>query len=218
MFLKIIVGLVLFIAVSALGSGYFGDGFFAFQKEAKAARIVEFTRDVGVVMNTYKAGDNAVNSIVFNIENGLDGLVNQDETDGIAVQFDQVFSVLKNDSKLLKGSGQPEIGLQSVAMGTSAAGVENVFLVNASTVLNDDICQKINDVLGVAAATDHIVLGDVTTVLAANVLSSTAITPTEADALLAVSPGISEGGLEGVCIQDTGIDGRNAFVYYVQGY
>lgn len=223
MFYKIIIGLILFIAVSALGSGYFGEGFLDFQKKAKAARMVEFTRDVATVMQTYKAADPAVQSIVDKVDNNLGGLVdNEGEAANGTVLFSDVFNELKAE-KLLSGTGLPEFGAFGVSHSTGAISGEDVVLINSTSQISDAMCAKINEVLGVSPATDYVVSGDVTdegiaaTVAAGATPSlNVAVDPTAvASILTTLYPAIEDGGVEGVCITDAG-GNQNTFAFYVQ--
>ena len=223
MFYKIIIGLILFIAVSALGAGYFGEGFLDFQKKAKAASMVELTRDIATVMQTYKASDAAVQSVVAKVDLQLDGLTDSEGQVGNAtVSFGDVFNELKSE-KLISGTGLPEFGAFGVSSAAGAISGSDVLLVNSSVQISDEICQKINEVLGVSPATDHVVSGDVTdagitaTLAAGGTASLAVATPTAdvASILTTLYPQIEDGGVEGVCITDSG-GSQNTFAFYVQ--
>jgi hypothetical protein len=194
MFLKPILMLVLFIAIAGLGSNYVGDGLFDFQKKAKAARMVEFNRDLSTVMTAYKADDNGTLSAAYKVDNQLDGAVDSGEASDSIFAWNDIVTELNRD-QLLKGDGQPDIGSQELLTeGT------NLILVNSSNEISDEICEKINEVLGEAKPTP----ADMT-----NASTSAAV-------VLDLT-NMENGGIEGVCIEDS--EGNlNTFAFYVQQY
>jgi hypothetical protein len=186
--------LVLFIAIAGLGSNYVGDGLFDFQKKAKAARMVEFNRDLSTVMTAYKADDNGTLSAAYKVDNQLDGAVDSGEASDSIFAWNDIVTELNRD-QLLKGDGQPDIGSQELLTeGT------NLILVNSSNEISDEICEKINEVLGEAKPTP----ADMT-----NASTSAAV-------VLDLT-NMENGGIEGVCIEDS--EGNlNTFAFYVQQY
>lgn len=203
MFVKIIMGLILTIAVGAIGQQYFGDGMFAFKDSAKAEEIMELTRDVAGVMQTYKAADAANLSVVFKVDNQVDGLVDGEGTPGNdTVNYADVRAELR-DERLLKGDGVP-------AFGNINSVVHNggVYLVVDSSVnpISDGVCDKINEMFG------NIDTADVNIAEWSADLTTTAgiATAIGAEALL------EDGNLEAGCIFDTGVNNDNTLVYYVQ--
>lgn len=196
MFLKPILMLVLFIAIAALGSNYVGDGLFDFQKKAKAARMVEFNRDLSTVMTAFKADEVANQSAAF--------LVDLDDAANPGTYID-VVALLAADN-LLKGDGTPDFGVQNILTNGT-----DVVLVNSSDQISDEICDKINEVLGepiptsvdmTNAATDLDIL-----------VSYDVATDTAGGAI----PALHNGGVEGVCVKDLNGD-LNTFAFYVQQY
>jgi hypothetical protein len=194
MFLKPILMLVLFIAIAALGSNYVGDGLFDFQKKAKAARMVEFNRDLATIMTAYKADDNATLSIAYKVDNNLDGATDSGEAGDELVVWSDIVTELNRD-QLLKGDGTPDFGSQELLTeGT------NLILVNSSIEISDEICEKINEVLGEAKPE------------AADMTNAS----TQASVVLDAT-NMENGGIEGACIEDS-IGNLNTFAFYVQQY
>jgi hypothetical protein len=194
MFLKPILMLVLFIAIAALGSNYVGDGLFDFQKKAKAARMVEFNRDLSTIMTAYKADDNANLSIAYKIDKGLAQTADSGEGGDDLVVWSDVVAELNVDS-LLKGDGKPDFGTQELLTDGT-----HLILVNSSVAISDEICEKINEVLG----EDKPAPADMTSA------------GTQASVVLGAA-NLANGGIEGACIEDS-VGDLNTFAFYVQQY
>lgn len=222
MFLKPILMLVLFIAIAALGSNYVGDGLFDFQKKAKAARLVEFTRDIATVMQTYKADQASNLSLPYVIDNEVEaaGADSEGTVGNGVVAKNDVINALKAD-KLIKGDGNPDFG--DIAFGRATdLGQTDVVIVNSSIEISNEICAKINEVLGVGdPAADNKVELDISA-LSQDTSGGTILTA-DADALaVTINAGgqgnITNGGVEGVCVQDSTGTVDNTFVFYVQEF
>jgi hypothetical protein len=207
--LKIILGLILAIAVGAIFTDNLGDGYFDFQKKAKAEAFLNKVGDIAAVMQTYK-------------------ISTTDTVSTAQVSMDAVVAELTSqDVKLLKGDASVDIGSLAVAVdldggdGTvSASGESGVYLAIVSPSIgdlriSDEICDKINENI-------H---GDDFVTPEAN-LSETAATSSsvafdDAGALLetinSVAPQAITGAFEGVCVKDSfATTSNNAFIYYVQ--
>lgn len=206
MFIKAILALVLIIAVSALGGSILGDGFFDFQKKAKAQKVVDVTRDVSNVMQTFKVSEIANKSIV--------AVLQEDATPPTSDQlYNAAVAQLRDTSKLLKGNGTVDNGVFHLSTYNNASGVPGVYLSNVGTGISPEICQKINEV----------VLGD-TGALVELAFPAAADGAVKASDLLAAAATANEaaitqlieGGKEGFCFKDAGSN-ATAFVYYVQG-
>lgn len=233
MFLKPILMLVLFIAIAALGSNYVGDGLFDFQKKAKAARLVEFTRDIATVMQTYKADQASNLSLPYYIDHEIGGAGTDGEgtTENGAVLTSDVIGALKAD-KLIKGDGVPDFGaiLFGKATEGNAGDGDDVVIVNSSDEISNEICAKINEVLGVDGGNGNAVtLGstagfthqyDLSALTLDPSTNPTSVSTADVDAVATVLPAGStflNGGVEGICIEDTG-SAQNTFVFYVQEF
>jgi hypothetical protein len=117
----------------------------------------------------------------------------------------------------------PEFG----AFGTSSsAGVltgNDVLMVNSTSQISDAMCSKINEVLGVSSITDYVVAGDITGEGVGSTVTeggtpdlTTTVFPSDLGTIMTMYPQLEEGGVEGVCIQDTGVNNQNTFAFYVQ--
>lgn len=212
--LKIILGLILAIAVGAIFTDNLGDGYFDFQKKAKAEAFTNKVDDISAVMQTYKISKTDTVSVVDKLGSG-----------GSDVSMNDVVTELTlPEVKLLKGDANVDIG--QLAIGSddaplAASGETGVYLVLVSNgadanadKISDEICEKINENIR----------GDdafVTPELDLSAITPTAgDTPYDATALFAainVADGtFIEGQTEGVCYKDSSGTGNNAFVYYVQ--
>ncbi|MBD78035.1 MAG: hypothetical protein CL840_03690 [Crocinitomicaceae bacterium] len=211
--LKIILGLILAIAVGAIFTDNMGDGYFDFQKQAKAEAFTNKVDDVAAVMQTYKISQVDTVSLVENLED-----------DGIAVSMDNAVAELTSEEvKLLKGDAEVEIGDLSLATHVDA-GQEGVYLVLVGTSPNDtkisdEICQKINENIrgeDYTAVEHEAQFGaDLSALTATD--GSAAYDGTDLFTAVAAS-GASDliaGKVEGGCLLDT-VGENNAFVYYVQ--
>lgn len=231
MFLKPILMLVLFIAIAALGSNYVGDGLFDFQKKAKAARLVEFTRDIATVMQTYKADQASNLSLPYYIDNEIAGADGEGTKGNGVVLTSAVISALKAD-KLIKGDGVPDFGaiLFGKATEGNAGDGDDVVIVNSSDEISNEICAKINEVLGVDGGNGNpTTLGstagfthqyDLSALTLEPSTNPTSVSTADVDAVAAVLPAGStflNGGVEGICVEDTG-SAQNTFVFYVQEF
>lgn len=225
MFLKIILGLALFIVIAALGANSgLGDGFFSFKAKGKAADLVEFSRDIATVMQTYKADHNSNLSVVNVIDNDLQSRSGGQAVDGSTtngddiVHFANVVTELQQDG-LLKGDGSYEIGGFAVVSLPDGDGGHDLVLVNSSADLSDEICEKLNEVVG---ATD--VEADLSTVPATKtgdvVNTAAEFTPAVVTTLNTAATAVNsliDGQNEGVCIKNSGAGaGQNTFMFYVQ--
>lgn len=220
MFLKIILGLALFIVIAALGANSgLGDGFFSFKAKGKAADMVEFSRDVATVMQTYKADHNSNLSVVQIVDNGLDGRSGTTAIDNSAtagddvVQFADVVIELQQDG-LLKGNGTYEIGGFAVVTLPNADVNKgsDLVLMNSSAEISDEICDKLNEVFGVNTAPS----GDLSSVPDTKV-ATVEVAPAAATTVNGLSTlNLSDGNSEGVCVKNTGATGQNTFMFYVQ--
>lgn len=213
--LKIILGLILAIAVGAIFTDNLGDGYFDFQKKAKAEAFLNKVGDIAAIMQTYKISTTDTVSVV----DKLGGSTAQVPMD------DVVAELTSQDVKLLQGDASVELGSLAVAVdlagvdGTvSASGENGVYLAIVSPAIgdlriSDEICEKINENI-------H---GDGFVTPEAN-LSETAVTSgsaafDDASALLetvnTVAPQAITGAYEGICVKDD-TSSNNAFLYYVQ--
>ena len=199
--LKIILGLILAIAVGAIFTDNMGDGYFDFQKKAKAEAFTNKVDDIAAVMQTYKISQPDTVSLYEQLERDAvkDTTMNQAVTD-----------LTSEDVKLLKGDAQVELG--ELALGEHTFNNQDgVYLVLVSDdadadakVISDEICQKINE--------------NITGELDLSTVDPTAgDTAYDASALFtAIGTHEVEGGqVQGACFTDT-VGERNAFVYYVQ--
>lgn len=222
MFLKIILGLALFIVIAALGANSgLGDGFFSFKAKGKAADLVEFSRDVATVMQTYKADHNSNLSVVNVIDNDLtsrSGATVDDDSAANAdgrVQFANVVTELQVDG-LLKGNGTYEIGGFAVATLPGGATGSDLVLINSSAEISDEICDKLNEVVGITTTPE----GDLSAVPATKAGGVFDDNIEYDPAVIATVNGLTghslvDGNNEGVCIKDT-VGAQNTFMFYVQ--
>jgi len=218
MFLKIILGLALFIVIAALGANSgLGDGFFSFKAKGKAADLVEFSRDIATVMQTYKADHNSNVSVFTVIDQDVDSRTGVDVVDPAAgadvVQFGSVVSELQVDG-LLKGDGTYEIGGFALVSLDNVNG-DDLLLVNSSPEITDEICEKLNEVVGVPAATAPSADLSTVPVTEDNTAEVTQAIVTTLDTA-AGAHSLADGKAEGVCIKNTAATGQNTFMFYVQ--
>jgi hypothetical protein len=215
--LKIILGLILAIAVGAIFTDNLGDGYFDFQKKAKAEAFLNKVGDIAAVMQTYKISTTDTVSVV----DELGGSVAQIPMDNVVAEL------TSQDVKLLKGDASVDIGSLAVAVdldtgdGTaSASGESGVYLAIVSPTvgdlrISDEICDKINEnIHGDDFVTPEANLSEITT-------TSSSVAFDDAGAFLetvnTVAPQAITGAYEGVCIKDSfATTSNNAFLYYVQ--
>lgn len=207
MFIKAILALVLIIAVSALGGSILGDGFFDFQKKAKAQKIVDVTRDVSNVMQTFKVSEISNKSVVAFLQEATD----PPTSDGL---YNAAVGQLRDTSKLLKGNGTVDGVTFHLSTYNNTSGVPGVYLSSVGTGISPDICQKINEV----------VLGDTGTLVplvplafpdGENLKASDLLTAAAAASELKIIE-LIEGKKEALCFKDAATN-KTAFIYYVQG-
>lgn len=215
--LKIILGLILAIAVGAIFTDNLGDGFFDFQKKAKAEAFLNKVGDIAAVMQTYKISTTDTVSVVDKV-GGSAGQVTMDSV---------VAELTSPDVKLLKGDASVDVGSLAVIVdlpgidGTiSASGEKGVYLAIVSPTLGDlritdEICDKINEnIHGDSFVTPEINLSETATTS-----SSTAFVDANGllDSVNSVAPQAISGAYEGVCVKDSfATTSNNTFLYYVQ--
>ncbi len=213
--LKIILGLILAIAVGAIFTDNLGDGYFDFQKKAKAEAFLNKVGDIAAVMQTYKISTTDTVSVV-------------DKVGGSTAQvaMDSVVAELTSqDVKLLKGDASVDVGSLAVAVdldsgsGTvSASGESGVYLAIVSPAtgdlrISDEICDKINEnIHGDEFVTPE---ADLSTTAATSGSAAFDEASTFLTAVNTVAPQAITGAYEGVCIKDS-VASNNAFLYYVQ--
>ncbi len=221
MFFKIILGLALFIVIAALGANSgLGEGFFGFKAKGKAADMVEYTRDVATVMQTYKADDNSNLSVTSKVDNEISGLVDGEGTAGNGlVNYADIRLELSSDN-LLKGNGTMDLGAFQAVITDDGAGGEDVLLVNSSVLISDEICDKLNEVFGADNGAEDI-SADLTGVVSTTDANGNEIPGTVDLATIAVLDAVpfdvlNDGGAEGICVKDNSDTAQNTFAYFVQ--
>ena len=115
-------------------------------------------------------------------------------------------------------------------MGYELIDQSNLSFVNSSDEISNEICAKINEVLGVDGGNGNpTTLGstagfthqyDLSALTLDPSTNPTSVSTADVDAVAAVLPAGStflNGGVEGICIEDTG-SAQNTFVFYVQEF
>lgn len=215
--LKIILGLILAIAVGAIFTDNLGDGYFDFQKKAKAEAFLNKVGDIAAVMQTYKISTTDTVSVVDKV-GGSAGQVSMDSV---------VTELTAQDVKLLKGDASVDVGSLAIAIdldegtGTvSSSGESGVYLAIVSPTtgdlrISDEICDKINENIhgdGFVTPTS-----DFSTATATSGSVALADASTLLQAVNTVAPQAITGAYEGVCVKDSSATtSNNAFLYYVQ--
>lgn len=187
MILKSIIGLILAIAVGALGVSSLGEGIFGFLDKSKAGKMVEDARELARIHAIYKT-DNRDGLTAFGALNALAVPVPLVPVDGT---YYSAIEVELNTKDLVKRGFAASQG-EFTYVESAAPGSEGIYLFNASAEISDEVCNKINEIVGV---------GEVT------------YTPTVDVATDA--PLIVNNNTEFFCAEDTTAAGVNAFVYYL---
>jgi hypothetical protein len=130
MIIKSIIGLILAIAVGALGVSSLGDGIFGFLDKSKGGKLVEDARELSRIHAIYKTDDQ-------DNRNAFD----------VAVSFD--YEVVETTlGELVKGDIKAATGLFSYFEATGDVLTNGNYLVNASNEISDEVCDKINEMAG----------------------------------------------------------------------
>lgn len=211
--LKIILGLILAIAVGAIFTDNMGDGYFDFQKKAKAEAFTNKVDDISAVMQTYKISKVDTVSVVEALETN--------DPAPIDVTMDNIVTELtKDEVKLLKGDASVDLG--ELTVGTHVAnGQEGVYLVLVGEAgnkqISDEICLKINENITGTELTAAEMTANYGKALGAVATTAKDAVYDATDLFTAIGVHDVVGGkVEGACFLDTDGAGNNAFVYYVQ--
>jgi len=215
--LKIILGLILAIAVGAIFTDNLGDGYFDFQKKAKAEAFLNKVGDIAAVMQTYKISTTDTVSVVDKV-GGSAGQVSMDSV--VAELTSQDVKLLKGDASVDLGSLAIAIDLPTVEGTVSASGESGVYLAIVSPTLgdlriSDEICDKINENIhgdGFVTPTSN---------LSEMAATDSSVAYEQVGAILetvnTVAPQAITGAYEGVCVKDSfDNSSNNTFLYYVQ--
>ena len=189
MIIKSIIGLILAIAVGALGVSSLGEGIFGFLDKSKAGKMVEDARELSRIHAIYKT-DNRDGLTAFAALNALATPVPLVAAD--VTYYDLVEDELNTKDLVKRGfaASQGEFTyIQSAVVGS-----EGFYLINASAQISDEVCDKINDIVG---------LGDNAAV------PYTATASVSADMLA-----LANNNTEFFCAEDD-TTAINAFVYYL---
>ena len=189
MIIKSIIGLILAIAVGALGVSSLGEGIFGFLDKSKAGKMVEDARELSRIHAIYKT-DNRDGLTAFAALNALATpvpLVGADVT-----YYGLVEDELNTKDLVKRGFSASQGEFTYVEMTT---GDEGIYLVNASAQISKEVCDKINDIVGLPddAAVPYAATGNAAT-----------------DVLL-----FANNQTEFFCAEDSTATGVNAFVYYL---
>jgi len=144
MIVKSIIGLILAIAVGALGISALGDGIFDFLGKSKGGKMVEDARELARVHAIYKIDQHDTLN-AFQVEDAEQTVLAGAPT---VATYDQVAAELGD---LLKGQLQASLGEFSYDVNG-----EEHFLVNLGTAtdfISDEICAEINEMAGEAEGT-----------------------------------------------------------------
>jgi len=189
MIIKSIIGLILAIAVGALGVSSLGEGIFGFLDKSKAGKMVEDARELARIHAIYKT-DNRDGLTAFGALNALATPVPLVAAD--TGYYNAVEAELNTKDLVKRGFAASQGEFTYIQ--SAAAGSEGIYLVNASAEISDEVCNKINDIVGLGddAAVPYTGTGDVA-----------------ADTLV-----LANNATEFFCAEDD-TTAINAFVYYV---
>jgi hypothetical protein len=146
MILKSIIGLILAIAVGALGVSSLGDGIFGFLDKSKAGKMVEDARELARIHAIYKAdnrdGLNAFDKLTADAPSVTVANAN-------ATYYGLVEDELNTKDLVKRGfaASQGEFTYLELTVGD-----EGFYLINASAEISDEVCDKINEMVGFDAA------------------------------------------------------------------
>lgn len=215
MLIKGILTLGILIVIGGLGLPYFGSGFLGIQDEGRAAKVVEFTRNLSDVMLTSQITDPSGDPVSEQLI--ADSLVVNDVN--VRALLDDLFS---KDLEVDQGIVMPGV----VTLADTDADTTNdpsvEVLVVSSAELSNAICQNINktlDLVDVDGEGRVIAAPTFTTPgFTADLVTNVALT---ADQLSNISESLEAEGmfdigtttLEGACFQDD--TNQNIFVHIV---
>lgn len=216
MLIKGILTLGILIVIGGLGLPYFGSGFLGIQDEGRAAKVVEFTRNLSDVMLTSQITDPAGEPVSEQLGGTMTDVNVRD-------LLDDLFS---KDLQVDQGIVMPGVAVLADTDGTPGNEPSVEVLVVSSPELSNDICQNINktlDLVDVEGDGRVIAAPAFTTAgFTAELTSGTALT---ADQLANISEALAAEGmqeddgvtpvttLEGACFQDD--TNQNIFVHVV---
>jgi len=223
MLIKGILTLGILIVIGGLGIPYFGSGFLGIQDEGRAAKIVEFTRNLTDVMLTVQITDPSGESTSAQIIADNGGATSL-TTANLALEMGNLFS---KEIQVDQGIVVPAVVTLEDGAGSPGTTQMEVLVVS-SDELSDAICEDINKTLDLPATTT--VDGEDSFVYAADgVLSAMGTNldgthldtqQTGASAQLATAlatVNVADGSptaVEGACFQDE-TTGINAYVHIV---
>ena len=224
MLIKGILTLGILIVIGGLGIPYFGSGFFGIQDEGRAAKIVEFTRNLTDVMLTVQITDPSGESTSAQIIGENNGDVTSVTTANLALEMGNFFS---KEVQVDQGIVVPAV--VTLEDGAGAAGVTDMeVLVVSSDELSDAICEDINKTLDLPAtdnengedsfvyAADGVLAAMGTNLDGSHLDSQQAGAAAQLATALA-TVGVVDGNptaVEGACFQDETTD-INAYVHIV---
>jgi hypothetical protein len=213
MIIKFLLPLFIAIIIGGIFATSLGGGLLGFKSTANAQKLVDQGREVVTAMQADQIKDPANLSIPYRINAGI--LTDNSTTSGDnAVLFSDVLAKVSDVEGYITNLNLKQGGF-SVAVDTTSG---TVALVNSSPEISDELCEQLNEVLGVSQATAG--SADLTAAGFVDTKNSPEIPTTVVNAGLTASTAfqsLAQGKLEGVCVKDSG-GNQNTFAIYAGKY